>query len=757
MTHRQIGFLVILLNVAAVSLFGQVESHSEAAEATESAQPAATEDLRRMFQSPPAEFRPLVITHSHLLNVDDPAKLLQQRHAGGTVLDAGVKPGSKDISEEPWNNPTYLNDPGQFAKLRKLLSSLQRAGQRIWLYDELGYPSASAGGRVVTDHPEYQVEVVGCRTWVASGAEPVEVTPEHPKVVACYALPRRAGALDLDAATDLTERARAGQFRSAPPEGEWSVCLFERFYPDTWRRHNIPRRNVNILDRRAVSRFIELTHEKYAKELGTQLSDVDAFFTDEPQFGSSEHWTGGKKRCVPMVQWCDELPNAFRRSKGYELSPVLPAIFHSVGPRTSKYRYDFYDVQSELVAENYFGQIESWCHDHQVASSGHMLLEESLLFHVMFSGSMLKNWARMDLPGVDLLGATPYRTMAHWEGDVVSVAEDFSCKLASSVAHLTSKQGVFTESFALARDASVRQVLGIAAWQFAGGVTHMSTYTVQESLSPTDYAALSDFTGRLAVLARRGRHVADVAVVVPEASVWATYTPPDGAPYRRYFTCNPGPTMIDRVFRDTCFALASRQRDYDCLGEHLLEKAQLRDGCLCLADESFRVLILPEMRMLREESLRKMLGFLESGGFVALVGSLPCQSPQIGDDPDRTSNVQKLLARFSSQTVHLADPADLSRLVPWIDRHVPPAVNWDGSSAVRMLRRREPGRDILLIANPSDKAASGHVTAPGAGEASQWDPETGMTQSLGRVTVGQAVALEIPAESARFLLIESLP
>ncbi len=77
-----------------------------------------------------------------------------------------------------------------------------------------------------------------------------------------------------------------------------------------------------------------------------------------------------------------------------------------------------------------------------------MLLEESLLFHVMFSGSMLKNWARMDLPGVDLLGLTPYHTMGGWNGDFVPVPEDFSCKMASSVTHLMGKRGTFTESYA---------------------------------------------------------------------------------------------------------------------------------------------------------------------------------------------------------------------------------------------------------------------------------------------------------------------
>ena len=400
-----------------------------------------------------------------------------------------------------------------------------------------------------------------------------------------------------------------------------------------------------------------------------------------------------------------------------------------------------------------FGQIEAWCHEHKVASSGHMLLEESLLFHVMFSGSMMKNWARMDLPGVDLLGALPYKTMAGWERGRFPVVEDCSCKMASSVAHLTGKQGVFTESFALARKVPLRSILGVAAWQFSGGITHMSTYTIQEQLSAEDYACFSDFVGRLAVLARRGRHVADVAVMVPEGSVWASYTPPNRGRYEGYFACNPEPLAIDRVFRETCNNLSSHQRDFDCLSEGLLRQARVDDGRLLLADEEFRVFVLPEVRMLSRASLEKVRAFLRSGGRVAFVGSLPCQSPDRGADPQMTGEVKELLGEFPERTVRLADEGQRSELATWIERQVPAEVRWEGASAVRILRREEGGRCILLVANPSGQDVSGKLTVPVAGEASVWDPETGEVRANGVVGVGQAVSLKVPARSARCVVV----
>lgn len=714
----------------------------------------STDDLREAFKDPPAEFRPLMIVHSRPLHSAEARKWFEARRAGGAVVDSGVKPGSKDVGDEPWDNPTYLNDPGQFDSLRRTIGGLRRRGQSVWIYDELGYPSASAGGRVLAGHPEFQVEVVACRTFRAVESEVVKAACEPERLLACVALPVRDGVFVLEEAEDLTDGAGEGDFQWSAPAGQWAVCLFERFHPDTWRRHNIPRRNVNILDGRAVARFIEITHDRYASELGEQLAEVEAFFTDEPQFGSSEHWSGGSPEALPMVQWCDELPGAFRREKGYDLATVLPALFHPVGSKTAKYRHDFYDVQSDLVAENYFGRIETWCRAHGVASSGHMLLEESLLFHVMFSGSMLKNWARMDLPGVDLLGATPYHTMGGWNHKIVPVPEDFSCKMASSVAHLTEKQGTFTESFALAHKVGLRRVLGVAAWQFAGGITHMTTYGIQVELPAEDAAAFADFVGRMALLTRRGRHVADMAILVPEASVWATYTPPDGGLFRRYFECNPQPAEIDRVFRDTCHTLLKNQRDFDCLGEVLFGRATIQDGQLKLADESFAVLVAPEMRMIRPETLAKIEEFASSGGHVAFVGRLPCQSPEHGDDPGMTRRTRNLIETFPSRVLHVPSPQALPELVEWAERRVPPVLRWEGPASVRLLHRREPRRDIILVANPDKAAVDGQLAVPSAGMASRWNPETGAVEKLGHVVQHESVSLQVPGESARFLVIE---
>lgn len=712
--------------------------------------------LKQEFAAPPSEYRAVIISHGGQLANPKLPDWLAERHAGGAVLDVQTR---KANGPEPYTDPTYLDNPVAFGQLRDMMTRLKANDQRVWIYDELGYPSGSAGGRVLDGHPESAVEAVRCRSLETTG-QALAIIAKGQESISCRAFPNSGSVLDLEAGVDLTANARAGTYTWKPPAGTWTVCVFERFVPDTWKRHNIARRNVNIMDRKAVARFIELTHERYAKELGPQLEDVVLFFTDEPQLSASEPWMHmARTEALPAVQWCDELPGCFERTKGYSVTDALPALFHDVGPSTGRYRHDFYDVYSDLVAENYFGQIQDWCRRHDVPSSGHMLLEESLLFHLMFSGSMTKNWARQDLPGVDQLVLPRYKTMAGWEGGSgLRVKEDFSVKMAASIKALTGKQGVFSESFALADRGRVsdlaRGAKGMAAWQFACGVTHMCTYTLQGKVSAHEYAAVADFVGRLALLCRRGQPVSDVAVLTPEASVWAFYNPPSGGTFRRYIECNPEVIAIDDAFRETCHQLLAHQRDFEVLTEELLEKAAVNKGQLELAGQRFAFLVLPEARMLSEASMRKIEAFAVTGGHVIFTGSLPFMSPAKGEDAAMRKRAETLMTSFADRTRFVEEEDRFGETVNWMAKRAPPVIRWNGPRTVRLAHQREPGREIVLVANPSDAAVQGDLACAFGGSVSIWNPESGEIRETGTRKRGEAVAVAVPADSARFVVLE---
>ncbi|MCF7816768.1 MAG: hypothetical protein K9M54_02700 [Kiritimatiellales bacterium] len=700
---------------------------------------ATQEDL---FRNPPPEFRPLIMQHDKPIRDSGALDYLRVRRAGGFVMDAGGSktPSGRDVSdEETFINPTYLNVPENFKRLATVLQQLKSDGRGAWLYDEYAYPSGSAGGLVLADgHDEYAAQVVRFRVFKKGE----QVVPKSDAVVvSCVALPMQDSVVDLSRAQDLTNEARRGSFLCDVPDEAWRVCLLEKDYSDTWKRHNMGRRLLNVLDRDAVGRFIAITHQKYVEELGSGLRNVQAFFTDEPQFGSAEFWgKSGLEEADPMIQWTDELLAAFEKKKGYGLVPILPALFMDAGPQTAKYRYDFYDVQSDLMAENYFGQIQTWCNGHGILSSGHMLLEESLLFHVMFSGSAFKNWMRQDLPGMDLLGAMPYRSMAfHWEPKSAWSTEDISCKMVSSMAHLQGRKGAFSENFATAEKASLRDVLGTVAWQYSEGITHMATYTIQNTLSAEDYAKFCDFCGRLALFARRGVPGSRIAVLVPESSVWAAYVPPSGGGFERYFKDNPAATEIDAGFRKTCETLLAAQKQFECVTDELLRQATVRDGYLMIGPMKFSMLILPEVRFAGPGILEKLSEFVASGGYVQFVGALPSQDGKTGQSAKVALEAEKLIR---SNPGHVSKEPKVS--LPWIEHNCLDDVVWSGDSAVRMLVKNDGDETIIILANPSTDPAKGRLGVAAGRKAELWNPETGETSPLN----GSALEIELQQKTA---------
>ena len=92
--------------------------------------------------------------------------------------------------------------------------------------------------------------------------------------------------------------------------------------------------------------------------------------------------------------------------------------------------------------------------------------------------------------------------------------------------------------------------------------------------------------------------------------------------------------------------------------------------------------------------------------------------------------------------------------VSWMAKRVPPEIRWSGSTTIRLAHQREPRREIILVANPSAAAVQGELVCAFGGRVSIWNPETGEVSEAGTREGGEAVAVAIPADSARFVVFE---
>jgi hypothetical protein len=217
--------------------------------------------LQQQFLNPPAEFRVAVNS--------TPAQEYVDEGIAGTLLLSGAFPSKERKGKV---DPSWMTNLELFNQLSEKIALAKEQGYQTWFYDEMGYPSNSAGGRVTDGHPEFEAQMVRYKSFDSSGDE-LQVFPEG-KVIFCAAFPLTDGAIDLKKRVDLTTKASHGEFRWKPSKGIWKVCLFEQVPAEAWKYHDQARPMGNIMDRNAVARFIDITHKKLEQEIGDQIQDI---------------------------------------------------------------------------------------------------------------------------------------------------------------------------------------------------------------------------------------------------------------------------------------------------------------------------------------------------------------------------------------------------------------------------------------------------------------------------------------------------
>ena len=249
----------------------------------------------------------------------------------------------------------YLS-PEFFDRLRVAVETAREMDMRIILYDEGMYPSGSACGQVVRDHPEY-----------ASRGLALTAVPQTGDSVLCET-----------ADGFLVMRRSGGTIRGihfGEDDGE----------------ENAPA-SADILCPGAVERFIHLTHDRYYAEFGPYFgSTIIGFFTDEPS---------PLGRCTDrMFPWTPGLEEDIMRAGGDIQG--LAALFQGGENRDTRiYR----EVLVRRERDVYYARLSAWCEGHGIALMGHPEKSDDIEVEREFQ-----------IPGQDLV----YRWVAPETGDTV--------------------------------------------------------------------------------------------------------------------------------------------------------------------------------------------------------------------------------------------------------------------------------------------------------------------------------------------------
>jgi len=657
------------------------------------------------FINPPNPYRPLRMVHGfdkfdkplpngpHFVGETEIEEGLDRFLAlgyGGAVVNVGFR--------------DYLESEPQWEVYRRGLRAAIRRDMVLWWYDEKGYPSGTAGGLVTRGHPEFASLGLACYHIRVHG--PAEVV--FPRPASCRASVW-VGAVqgDLRQACrrqflDLQEHVdAAGTLHWSAPVGDWTVLyLAERVNPAkmivSGDKEEL-RHYVNLLDPNVTAEFIRITHEAYYRETPPELwKRFRAIFTDEPALESA--YGAGTlpadhpdKDHPPFVPWVGTFPDTFLKAKGYDLRPSLYAIFCSETEEAGYIRQDFYEVMTQLYVNGYFGQIATWCKAHGIASSGHVLNEEWLGTQVACHGDLFAALRRLDVPGIDLLGVDPV-SMLNGLGFMTA-------KQAGSVAHLTGAEEVHCES---SGRLSLAERIGQGNLLNVMGVNQITSYWGLDVIDEAQYRAYNDYMGRLALLLRGGRHVCDVALLYPIRAAWSTFVPHsplasaniDSPAFNTRLDQLGGPVYVQPV-RD----LIQSQIDLDIIDEQAILDARIEEGRLCVAQERYRIVVIPGADTMGAAAAEKLAEFGRAGGIVFFID----QPPICGESPAGSLRLQHAIASLLAsgagrkvaldqipQAARAAGADDLTLATP--DREV------------LFTHRQVEGRDVYFVINAAATA-----------------------------------------------------
>jgi len=539
-------------------------------------------DWQKEWNSPPVECRPLQIVHGYLEGIANPQSMevLKQIGLGGIVCNVSFD--------------QYMTSEPHWQTLIQSVEACRQAGLRVWIYDEDGYPSATAGGLVLKTNPAFEAQALA---YDPSQSDLFIVRPSY----------------------EFTHASN-------------NVCAARRY--------------ANLIEAAAMQCFIKKTHQAYWQRLEPYFGNtIEAFFTDEPSLMTVHSGLLPEEirknvrvvdpidpniKAMPSVAWAADLPEQYKKRYNQDLLAVRKSLFEGNTPEDRMVRRQFWQLIADLTADRYFGQIQDWCKPHHVASSGHPLREESLVHHVPEYGNLLACLMRMDIPGLDLLTSDPERVMRDkW----LTGALPLSAALFNGGRKVMTEVSHFEGTLSGGTPATLPQRQATAAWQAAFGVTEFTLYYHYRAAmqdppadAPNEFTwqqnkAYYDYVGRLNAILRPAKPVPAALLYYPIYDLWAQYLPTGERLSDE--TQSDAVQKLLRCFRELGRHLTKNQIPLALADHNLLAKAEIRDRKIWINNVPFSSVFIPAGAELPPEAALVVQKFQQAGGLVCQNKELP--------------------------------------------------------------------------------------------------------------------------------------
>lgn len=469
-------------------------------------------------------------------------------------------------------------------------------GMRCWIYDEGGWPSGGACGKVLRDHPEFARQALKARERAFSAGD-VYRKPS-PEILAAFLD-------DRDMIPDgyrFTADAVVTEYTA-----EKEICG-DADYPD-------------LLNKDATAYFLHVTHEQYAHALGDALGrSVTAVFTDEPK--------------APGRAFNEAIAQRYETLYAESVLPYLPLLAQRTAPtpENAHVLVRWYDLCSRLFCEHFLLPCKEWANAHGMAFTGHMDKDHDPLGCIRGGRNfnLMRALRCMDIPGVDVIWRQIYPADRTDKRDDMNAYNGFYPRYASSAAAQNGTTRAMSESFGVTGPgmpyALMRFIVGYQAvrginvfnfFNFPLGrrgallAQELPVFTEKQPQN-RELARFNRYVERLCYVYTRGERVCETGLYMPV----------------RDFHSGLHASCTAEEFDALGRALEERLIDFDIVDDDVIQAAEgADDGCLRMGSAVYRHILIPGSAEVPQDTQKVLDRFIRSGGSVSC--SLTGLSPEL--------------------------------------------------------------------------------------------------------------------------------
>jgi len=529
------------------------------------------------------------------------------------------------------NEIPYLSDRWM-ELVRFSCEEAEKAGLEIWLYDEQGFPSGDAGGKIPALGEKFQQKALLFSEVSAARAR------QLPDVVRVFSKEDPAKRLVLEEV----------------PDGETVIVFRRLLFP----------RSPDMLGKDTAEEFLKITHDRYYAVLKDFFDRkvITGIFTDDSHYLFS---------AGPLLAYMDDLEETFRAAYGYGILDNLSALVENI-PGAEKIRSDYYRHMAETFNARFMKPMHAWCASHGVPLYGHLSGDEGPLHKIISRfgdpGSYLKHFQTPGLDDYLLMNfdcaqmVSPVNSLP--SGGRLNRAKGFPvivcAKQASSAAAQTGDGRCMAEVLASAgwgvplemamNHLRFLNILGANVF-----VTHDFAYTsakVAKRDHPASYFFQQPYFRRnreifSSVLESlkwsvRGRSYAETLVIHPVRSAQCAV---DGSTLDEpgHYRCkepsrHPDCREVTEMLSCLCLQLMRRHISFDFGFETALDDSGVEAGCFRIGKSSYKTVILPGLVSISGRLASLLRDFVRSGGQLISTVRRPVmidgETPAAGELPE---------------------------------------------------------------------------------------------------------------------------